>query len=469
MANFVFSSEDNGSYRNNITEYVGIDSSGTIPAKSLEFLVGPDRKIALVGVAKLWGALFNERANSIITTSSVELSPESDSGLAEILVAIWLKQFNKLLQQHLHPVFISTKERRSSVSGQVDYIDFETRMTHGEVPNDFDCRTINLTFSIPELKVIRDAYDILPNILSRVGLQIIPEVRRELMLGAELVRPIPTSSSPMSNALSLLRSRRVYKEKSYFIDLAQKLRNLNDVVSFCVDLVVNGLTNPKSKILGMPGVVFNLNYLLEMILREAMLSVGGSKSPQVFLGNRINNIEFHCLEKPGASLLGRRFMQPDCFGLLQNHQELKEYNCSDLMDHIYIMDAKHKFFAMQGSAARVSREDFYQLVAYASTHYGKSDHRSLYAFIGLDSEISVVRNLENVTGRYVDFGAGKVSVNRIEFGNSKGPLDIIQIPIKFGQFLYDIGRASQMLDVKKVIKYLGRDLLVSLKSNIHRA
>lgn len=465
--------DDKERYRAQLTEYVGIDQYGPIPAKCLSFLTDEEQQRALIGIAKLWGDLFKGSRKGVSYTRAVQYCRSTDDFMYQVIIGMWLKYFNHQLLKFLLPSFVSKNERRNSVCGYVDFVSFETEALAGRIPVDFNCRINDLSFSLAELRVIRDGYEILPRLLQRLRLDTIESVRHELRYGFDLLSRVPRSVAPADNAASVLSRLRRRGDLFKLVDLSQKYIGLEQIIIFFAELIINSEANLRGNVSGLPGVVFNMNYLLELVLKKAMESVGGTADPTIFIDGRINQIRSFEFTSEGRVKWSSRFMQPDCFGRFSSLEQLQTIKLEKLFQHIYIFDAKHKFFSKSESPSSVSRADFYQLVSYAGTHYGRGTLPAHYALVGLEREVCIDKAPYEGWGRYIDLPGGegmcKLAVTKIEYGAESGATEVGQIPMRFAQFLYDIGSAASKAETNEIFYRLGRELVRSIDVLVNSA
>lgn len=449
------------------SEFIGIDRDGPLYGKSLESLSESEKNSAILGVNRLWTSFFEEAG--LVETEFVSLSRESLPSLYDLVLTVLLRKFNVLLKRHLRPTFVRSEQSLPWLKGKYDPVNVEYRTLLGV--QEFQCKVSDLTYSIPPLQAIKDAYNILSRRAICDGLAP-PQFLQTIMAGLHLLRHVPASPRPIHNAqlvISRLGSTNHGQSKNGSGTLPRKIQPLSNVVRFSAELLAYNLRGVVSNTLGINGIALNLNYLLERVVRSAMESIGGTQDPKVFPGNAINEISTF-VERENED----RFMRPDCFGILRAAQLVPTYaNEKELLaqfdEHLYVFDAKHKLFYTQSDGLqRISRSDFYQIVSYARTHHRTGQPQAIYALVGLEEENTVNKDVKNLLpGRYIGIeNPGRLASTKISFrdlsGRNSTEVTIHHLPLRFGQFLFDFGTISQSSNPKELFQRLALDILAAI-------
>ncbi|AFX99940.1 5-methylcytosine restriction system specificity protein McrC [Bdellovibrio bacteriovorus] len=438
-------------------EYAGIDQDGVYLPKSLKMLSGEDLRTALRGVQCAWQR--TTMGKGIYSTDSVTTDACTHKEFLEFLVLVWLRRFNFVLAQHLNPIFVRVSKSQNFCLGYVDYSKFEIESELGQTA--FNCVYSELTFDRAEFRVIKDGYVQFVNHLIALGLNT-KSIVRECTNGLQIVKDIPKSSDPISNAHNVrLRSGIDIMKNPSSIELPVKMMSLTEVIDFFSHYLMYGIKGVSKDKFRFKGLLFNLNYLLEIVLRCSLRSLYSDYSLQteVFKDDEINEIQVI----RNGQVVRYRNMRPDCQGVFSEfHPSVPKKLAKDFKNSIYLFDAKHKVLVKDQQVEDTKRNDLYQIVSYARTHNNRLSLQSFYGLVCLDEVTGIVPYGDILQGRYIRFGSDSNALtNKIIYDENE--FDIFQIPINFAQLLFDVGSVATNEEVDKIFFLFGVELLSSIQ------
>lgn len=440
------------------SEYVGVDGSEILEAKCLKGLsISDDQfRIAIKGICDLWAQYVGRRSDAVVETPPHYFSSGSRDEYLFLLVDIWLAQINSILEHSLLPVFVSRKVTSPYVKGQVD---FATSLVKNlGLIGPLESKVTKLAFNLPHLKVLRDVFELMACIMKVTGQGVLEKrILSQVERGLNTLKVIPVSGAPHSNAIRVasLRIKSSDPQIDGYLQLPRKLRSLVPAIDFAVDLILNSDFNIGPSGIQVNGLKFNLNYLLQFLLSDALSLNGGDMDNEVFKERKINNVRHFNLK---LDIQSAKWMSPDCFGVIKNFNKG--------LDLIYILDAKHKsFFNANVELNKITREDFYQIISYASTHArqeisAKGSKEYFYGLIGLARETTITQ-VDDGGPRYIT--PGDISTFEITYDiDSKSvKKNVYAIPLKFAQLLYDIGASPKPESIKEIKRRLGAEILTA--------
>jgi 5-methylcytosine-specific restriction endonuclease McrBC regulatory subunit McrC len=415
------------------TEFTGIDQNGIYRPKSAKDLSGTDLSFTLKGICRAWSKANTSRG--IYLTKPVQLDVSENKEFFEFLLFFWLQRFNNLMANHLLPVFKPFRESLPFAVGRVDLVALEAKMERSTFQ--FDCDFSNVSSDVDVLRILKDGYiEVLRRASSMTATE--GEILALVGRGLQILKNVPSSKNPVSNALKVRwKIRDVGMAGSHLARLAP----LIEAVTFFSNYIPSTQEGLLAKKGNVQGVLFNMNYLLEYVVRRAIRTLYSDLEPQKkeFANGQINRIVVRNGDRKKS-----KHMNPDCVGIFSRvNTDLPAKVINFINDKVYIFDAKHKTIGdSRSTQAGFGRDDFYQLVAYSSTHSNSGKREGIYGLIGIESESSFLNDKNWALRRYVTGGREKTTaILNISFDQRN--LDLVQIPIRFGQFLYDLGRIEE--------------------------
>jgi hypothetical protein len=431
-------------------EYAGIDGSSVYYPKSIEELRGSQLRHALKGMVVAWNIA--QSSKGFIPTDTVSAAHQN-SEFFEFLLYFWLLKFNRTISAHLLPLFKERSDREMFLKGKVNFCLFEIE-DESEFRG-FLCNYSDLSLDFPFFRILKDGYR---EVIARLadGQETFPEVSALAGQGLSLLKRVPTSPSPMENAFKQLN---LIDDKGRVTNLPQKVALLSEPVTFFANLIANRYSGASANPSYLPGFLVNLNYLLEFVLRRALRTTYKDLNAQkkAFDDGKINDI--YVLKGDGS--LSNKYMNPDCVGIFSSMSDRIDDRLKNFFeDKIYIFDAKHKIFSAEDEIESIGRNDFFQIVSYSTTHFNRENRKGVYGLVGLELQETVIEDRQFASREYIATGSNsKCSLIRIE--TERASVDVVQIPMRFGQFLYDLGLAEDD-EHDAIYANLGKNILEAI-------
>jgi hypothetical protein len=415
------------------SDFAGIDSSGVYYPKSIKNLRGLELQFALKGMLNAW--IIAQTNTGIIRTEKIKLDGSKYSEFYSFLLLYWIRRFNLEIAAFLAPEFREHESKQMFLKGRVDLVKlFCSEFKGAEL---ITGRYNDLSFDFDHLKVLKDGYR---DLLAKINVD--EPLARDLFnltcQGLDLLRAVPSSDNPKVNALRLYNNFISGHGKEV---LPPKAENLYDAIQFFSKSITKNTTEALPSDGELEGLLFNLNYLLEYIVRKALRSTYSDLKTQerLFANDQINNIRV----VRGNGSLSRRQMKPDCLGVFANmNPHLSDEIRNFFESKIYIFDAKHKIIGGDDDAIELSRSDFYQIISYSTTHFNPDARNGVYGLVGLEAEQSICSDDHYSSRNYI--GLGKASVSAlVRIESDQQSVEVANLGFKFGQFLYDLGRSPE--------------------------
>jgi len=420
----------------NDTEYVGIYEDGFLPAKCIPS--GAEDANALTGIADLWSNLSESSNHGFLETRAAKMHGAKHLAFYFLLLYAWLRRSNQDISHHLRPVFLSQGRISPSLRGQVDY--FRSNVLNRGLLGNFSSRVTSLGFSLRQLMALRDAYEFLSSSnLAPSDQYLRDKFNHEVSYGLSLLSEVPRSINPEVNALFIREH-----SNGKGLGLPPKLQNLAWAVSLAVDIILNRENGVLGAARGTNGLLFNMNYLLQLVIQKACEGVGGKRTNSLF--NRgINKV------------VNANGMEPDVFGAFRDGIH-------------FIIDAKHKIFVSprqnksqfgisDGISQPIDRDDFYQIVSYTTTHH-LTEGPARYGLAGLwisdrkEADEYILPTLEPIEIRFKN--QHKVEDNHL----------VSRLAVDFFRVLSDVGRG---VDRYKVVHQLGTEIISKLEVDARKS
>ena len=420
------------------TEYVGIDNERVYDPKCLSYLTNePDTNVKrqiLTSIASLWSSGYiTNRKDSVIKTGKISPALKGYEEFFSFLLSQWIFLFNRDLEKHLAPIFKDKKEVSSFLRGKVNHVNAELRQLRGN--NSIESTVSQLTYEIPELQICKSCILHIKKNTREIGFNS-KALEKEVSRALILLRSVEELADPLSEAKKMNMKRLKIGSTRVITSLPPKLFGLNDFINFSVDLLLGleqGLST-KSSNLNLQGIVFNLNYLFEGVIKQSFSILGGLSKSELFNEGKINSIE--SFSHDGQSITSN-FLSPDVITYFK--QPFKSPLKSMVPNVCFIFDAKHKFFSKENEiSGSINRSDFHQIVAYSRTHHRKPEFEYVYGLAGLAIEKALITDEKYHTRNYVP--NSQASISEVSYGVENGNIEtfkIHRIPINFAQFLYD--------------------------------
>jgi len=416
------------------SEFTGIDSSDVYYPKSIPKLRGPALRYALSGIIRAWST--SNTSSGIYMSDSTTLDSSANPEFYEFLLYFWLLRFNSLSAAYLLPIFKSKSEYREFIVGKVDFPRYELEAC-SRTQLGFFCEYNNLSFDLPYYRVIKDGYRDLLRRLNKNDL-LISGVFRLIYQGLQLVNRVPHSNDFIRNAMVV---REKADPQGRIIGLPQKVLPLSELIQFFSAYILKEDRGVSPGISFMQGILFNLNYLMEYILRRSLRSTYSNFEIQknLFSGGAINKVHFR--QQGNIANLGS--MRPDCKGVFSKFNDWIPASLQTFFEgKIYIFDAKHKVFSSNDELERIGRDDLYQIISYSATHNNLEARQGIYGLVGLETESTLELDDNFKMREYIKLDPrSKTGVVLVE--SDKRTTEVLQIPFRFGQFLHDLGKVGE--------------------------
>ena len=139
----------------NDTEFVGVYNQGVLKPKCLPDQLDDESPIR--GIATLWAQKEYASENGMLQTSSAQLNGQMNKKYFCLLLHNWFLACNQSLELGLKPVIRRDSQLRISLSGKPDF--YKTEAKNKGLLGPTISVVTRLGYDIPELMVIRDAYE----------------------------------------------------------------------------------------------------------------------------------------------------------------------------------------------------------------------------------------------------------------------------------------------------------------------
>lgn len=423
----------------NDTEFIGVYEGGILSAKCVP--QGFDETQVLIGIAKLWSKKGYVSDAALIETEGVDLSENENVAYFHLVLISWFRMCNRAIAQGLKPLFKSKIVINQSVRGKPNF--FQTELKNKGLLGPIISKLYYLTLEIPELMVIRDAYEMVLSTETYFPFdkRLRADMVHALGYGLSFLNLVPSARNVQQNALIV--SNRNYDLNGFNSTLPAKLRHLSRASRFCANLILRNAVGASPEQGKSNGLLLNMNFLLEKFLKFCCQNQSSRVVDNAF-SDGINKVEHGIL------------MRPDISGGLDDGTH-------------FILDAKHKVFVdstgmvsasrrnrYDSEISKINRDDYYQIISYSRTHH-HVDAQTLYGLVGL----WVPR--EPLKSEYIYDEISPIVIQSRDSTGGTNYITISRIGLNFCRLLAEYGSSS---DLNELYNFVGKNLFKKLRADI---